>query len=180
MVPNQPNWMTSSFYPPTEPSYPVPPLPVQHHAPPPPPTVAPAYSLPAPVVHATPMPPTTAQDFFTSPVAQTEPVIHTEVLGFGHGSNFRGSDFRPSKHMYTQEVAGATSRNIDFQTAQFRKYVPTLPQWQHIRNTRMLIFENSSHFNTSHFLNPDFHPDEWSPDQDYITPNNRNKHKPSK
>ncbi|KAI9701722.1 MAG: hypothetical protein M1820_006350 [Bogoriella megaspora] len=36
------------------------------------------------------------------------------------------------------------------------------------------IFRNS-HFNTAHFLNPDFEPEQWSPDAEYMTANNSNK-----
>lgn len=35
----------------------------------------------------------------------------------------------------------------------------------------------SSHFNRTHFLNPDFHPDEWDPSKEYIVPNPRGKSK---
>lgn len=119
MVPNQSNWMSSPFYPPAEPAYAAPPLPVQHHAPPPVTAVAPAYNLPTPVAHATPMPPTTAQEFYGASIPSTEPLIHHghDMLGFTSGSN----PFRPSKHMYSHEVVGSSTRNIDFQTSQFRK-----------------------------------------------------------
>ncbi|KAF2785623.1 cysteine proteinase [Melanomma pulvis-pyrius CBS 109.77] len=38
------------------------------------------------------------------------------------------------------------------------------------------IFRNS-HYNTAHFLNPDFQPEEWSPDAEYATGGNRVRHK---
>ena len=29
---------------------------------------------------------------------------------------------------------------------------------------------SSSHFNTSHFLNPEFQPEQWDPDDEYVSP----------
>lgn len=116
MVPNQSNWMSNPFYTATESPYAQPPLPVQHHAPPPASAVSPTYSLPAPVVHPNPMSPTSAQEFYTSNISPTEPVMHHNLFGLSQGSNFR-----PSKHMYAQGVMDSTPRNIDFQTTQFRK-----------------------------------------------------------
>ncbi|KAF2838985.1 cysteine proteinase [Patellaria atrata CBS 101060] len=40
------------------------------------------------------------------------------------------------------------------------------------------IFRNS-HYNTAHFLNPDFQPEEWSPDSEYVTTNNKQRSKSS-
>jgi hypothetical protein len=34
----------------------------------------------------------------------------------------------------------------------------------------------SSHFNTAHFMNPDFQPEEWCPDGEYST-GNKGRHK---
>lgn len=31
----------------------------------------------------------------------------------------------------------------------------------------------SSHFNTAHFLNPDFQPEEWHPEDEYVIPDAR-------
>ncbi len=31
----------------------------------------------------------------------------------------------------------------------------------------------SSVYNTAHFANPDFQPEEWRPDDDYVTPNSK-------
>ncbi|KAL1301446.1 hypothetical protein AAFC00_005698 [Neodothiora populina] len=157
MVPNQTNWMANPFYPSTESTYSAPPpLPVQHHAPPPTASVAPAYSVPPSVATATPATPSPSQDFYGSNVSPTETATHHGLL-FAHSNMARGTNFRPSQYMSSQSALASSGRNIDFQTSQFR----------------------NSHFNTAHFLNPDFHPDEWSPENDYITPNNRSKHKPS-
>jgi len=41
-------------------------------------------------------------------------------------------------------------------------------------NSRLIVF--SSHFNTAHFMNPDFQPEEWSPDGEYAT-GNKGRHK---
>lgn len=37
----------------------------------------------------------------------------------------------------------------------------------------------SSHFNTAHFLNPDFQPEEWRPDDDYVTTSKSSRHRNS-
>lgn len=39
-----------------------------------------------------------------------------------------------------------------------------------------LLTNPSSHYNTAHFLNPDFQPEEWSPDTEYGT-GNKGRHK---
>lgn len=39
---------------------------------------------------------------------------------------------------------------------------------------------DSSHFNTAHFLNPDFQPEQWDPEDEYAMATNKNpRHKNS-
>lgn len=40
----------------------------------------------------------------------------------------------------------------------------------------LALTNSSSHFNTAHFMNPDFQPEEWCPDGDYAT-GNKGRHK---
>ncbi|KAH7127123.1 peptidase C65 Otubain-domain-containing protein [Dendryphion nanum] len=70
-------------------------------------------------------------------------------------TNEPASLFRPS--MYELEPAFATNRAhaLPFQTSIFR----------------------NSHYNTAHFLNPDFQPEEWSPESEYATGGSRGRHK---
>lgn len=119
MVPNQSNWMSNPFYSSSEGAYAAPPMPVQHHAPPPSVAVSPAYSIPTPVA---PMPPNSAQEFYASTMSPVEPAAHHDLL-FAHSNMARGTNFRPSQYMSSHGALGSSARNIDFQTAQFRKYV---------------------------------------------------------
>ncbi|CAD0084358.1 unnamed protein product [Aureobasidium vineae] len=162
LLSSQSNWMPNQFYgvsdyaAPTAavPPPPVPapaPMPVQHHVPPPVvPVATPAY---VPAVQ-TPSPTSTA-DYTFSPVSQTTFFNYDQLSYCGKGN------FRPSTHMFEQNgqnVADATAQNSVCQTAQFKH----------------------SHFNRTHFLNPDFHPDEWDPSKEYIVPNPRSKSKSSR
>ncbi|KAG9956116.1 cysteine proteinase, partial [Aureobasidium melanogenum] len=165
LLSSQSNWMSNQFYgvsdyaaptaavPPPPPPAPAP-MSVQHHAPPPPPPVVPV-ATPA-YVPATQTPsPTSTADYTFSPVSQTT-FFNYDQLSYGGKGNFR-----PSTHMFEQNgqnVADATAQNSVCQTAQFKH----------------------SHFNRTHFLNPDFHPDEWDPSKEYIVPNPRSKNKSSR
>jgi ubiquitin thioesterase protein OTUB1 len=65
----------------------------------------------------------------------------------------RGGPFRPS--MYELEPGfGFSSQALPFQTSIFR----------------------NSHYNTAHYLNPEFQPEEWCPDGEYAT-GNKGRHK---
>ncbi|KAF2146228.1 uncharacterized protein K452DRAFT_220097 [Aplosporella prunicola CBS 121167] len=68
------------------------------------------------------------------------------------GQTERGGPFRPSA--YELDFAAGPSHPLPFQTS---------------------IFKNS-HYNTAHFLNPDFQPEEWTPDAEYAS-SNRSRHK---
>jgi ubiquitin thioesterase protein OTUB1 len=35
----------------------------------------------------------------------------------------------------------------------------------------------SSPFNTAHFMNPEFQPEEWKPDDEYVTSSSKSRHK---
>ncbi|QIW99209.1 hypothetical protein AMS68_004727 [Peltaster fructicola] len=65
-----------------------------------------------------------------------------------------GGPFRPSHWELEPDIARATSQ-MPLQTSIFR----------------------NSHFNTAHFLNPDFQPEEWSPEAEYVTTSVKAKHK---
>ena len=81
-----------------------------------------------------------------------------------------GGPFRPS--MYQLEPGfGFSNQAQPFQTSIFRKYV-----LRDTRNVSALTY-HSSHFNTAHFMNPDFQPEEWCPDGEYATSNNKGRHK---
>lgn len=41
---------------------------------------------------------------------------------------------------------------------------------------RSRLTNRSSHYNTAHFMNPDFQPEEWCPDGEYAT-GNKGRHK---
>lgn len=44
----------------------------------------------------------------------------------------------------------------------------------------LMLTNTSSHFNTAHFLNPDFQPEEWKPDDEYVTTSSKSlRHKNS-
>ncbi|KAF2003808.1 cysteine proteinase [Amniculicola lignicola CBS 123094] len=67
----------------------------------------------------------------------------------------RGGPFRPSVYELEPGFGGCGQPHaMPFQTSIFR----------------------NSHYNTAHFLNPDFQPEEWSPDTEYAT-GNRGRHK---
>lgn len=81
----------------------------------------------------------------------------------------RGGPFRPS--MYELEPGfGFSNQAQPFQTSIFRKYVSYLP----FDLPDLTLY--SSHYNTAHFMNPDFQPEEWCPDGDYAT-GNKGRHK---
>jgi ubiquitin thioesterase protein OTUB1 len=122
LLSNQSNWMPTQFYGVSDyaaptcamPPAPVPapaPMPVQHHAPPPiVPVATPAY---VPAVQ-TPSPTSTAEHTF-SPASQTT-FFNYDQLSYGGKGNFR-----PSTHMFQQNVADATAQNSVCQTAQFKQ-----------------------------------------------------------
>ncbi|OCK83800.1 cysteine proteinase [Lepidopterella palustris CBS 459.81] len=66
----------------------------------------------------------------------------------------RGGPFRPSMYELEPGFQSNHSQSLPFQTSIFR----------------------NSHYNTAHFLNPDFQPEEWSPDSEYVT-GSRSRHK---
>ncbi|KAF2467200.1 cysteine proteinase [Lindgomyces ingoldianus] len=66
----------------------------------------------------------------------------------------RGGPFRPSMYELEPGFHSGQPHALPFQTSIFR----------------------NSHYNTAHFLNPDFQPEEWSPDSEYAT-GNRGRHK---
>ncbi|ORY19742.1 peptidase C65 Otubain-domain-containing protein [Clohesyomyces aquaticus] len=66
----------------------------------------------------------------------------------------RGGPFRPSMYELEPGFHSGQPHALPFQTSIFR----------------------NSHYNTAHFLNPDFQPEEWSPDAEYAT-GNRGRHK---
>lgn len=66
----------------------------------------------------------------------------------------RGGPFRPSMYELEPGFHSGQSHALPFQTSIFR----------------------NSHYNTAHFRNPDFQPEEWSPDADYST-SSRSRHK---
>ncbi|KAF2741414.1 cysteine proteinase [Polyplosphaeria fusca] len=66
----------------------------------------------------------------------------------------RGGPFRPSMYELEPGFGSGQPHSLPFQTSIFR----------------------NSHYNTAHFLNPDFQPEEWSPDSEYAT-GNRGRHK---
>ncbi|KAJ4362154.1 hypothetical protein N0V95_001502 [Ascochyta clinopodiicola] len=81
----------------------------------------------------------------------------------------RGGPFRPS--MYELEPNfGFSSQAQPFQTSIFRKYV--LPVVHGVTE----LTPASSHYNTAHFMNPEFQPEEWCPDGEYAT-GNKGRHK---
>lgn len=81
----------------------------------------------------------------------------------------RGGPFRPS--MYELEPNfGFSGQAQPFQTSIFRKYVSSL-----FYGTIGLTFD-SSHFNTAHYMNAEFQPEEWCPDGEYAT-GNKGRHK---
>ncbi|CAK3776283.1 Hypothetical predicted protein [Lecanosticta acicola] len=63
-----------------------------------------------------------------------------------------GGPFRPSAWQLEPDFVSATSQ-MPFQTSIFR----------------------NSHFNTAHFLNPDFQPEQWDPDDEYATTSSSGK-----
>jgi ubiquitin thioesterase protein OTUB1 len=66
----------------------------------------------------------------------------------------RGGPFRPSMYEFEPGFGAGQVHSLPFQTSIFR----------------------NSHYNTAHFLNPDFQPEEWSPDSEYSA-GNRGRHK---
>ncbi|KAF2202231.1 cysteine proteinase [Delitschia confertaspora ATCC 74209] len=68
----------------------------------------------------------------------------------------RGGPFRPSMYELEPGFHSGQQHTLPFQTSIFR----------------------NSHYNTAHFLNPDFQPEEWSPDAEYST-SSRSRHKSS-
>ncbi|KAF2089986.1 cysteine proteinase [Saccharata proteae CBS 121410] len=70
------------------------------------------------------------------------------------GSVERRGPFRPSQYELTPDFSKGSTHSVPFQTS---------------------IFKNS-HYNTAHFLNPDFQPEEWTPDAECV-PHNRSRHK---
>ena len=44
-----------------------------------------------------------------------------------------------------------------------------------LRTSLSYLTAVSSHFNIAHFLNPDFQPEEWRPDDEYVTTTNTSK-----
>ena len=101
--------------------------------------------------------------------------MHATILpqaGFQHQLT---GPFRPSAWELEPEFAQATS-SMPFQTSIFRKYVNIVSMMP----LNALLTPCSSHFNTAHFLNPDFQPEEWHPEDEYITTSSRSsKHRNS-
>ncbi|KAK3065902.1 hypothetical protein LTR53_017908 [Teratosphaeriaceae sp. CCFEE 6253] len=71
-------------------------------------------------------------------------VSHAPVAATAFQHQLAGP-FRPSAWQFEEGFAQATSH-------------------LHCQTT---IFKNS-HYNTAHYLNPDFHPEEWRPDNEYV------------
>lgn len=76
-----------------------------------------------------------------------------------------GGPFRPSAWELEADFMSAHSQ-LPFTTSIFRKYVFS-NRSQSLSS--LSLTPTSSHFNTAHFLNPDFQPEEWRPDDDYST-----------
>jgi len=76
-----------------------------------------------------------------------QPISPVTAVSPSSGSISGGNLFRPSKWEYQPNYASLNNTNNFCQTA---------------------IFKNS-HFNPAHFNNPDFEPEQWSPDADYNT-----------
>ena len=76
--------------------------------------------------------------------------------------------FRPSAWELEPDFVQATSQ-VQFQTSIFRKYVRHTP----FELSAASLTLQSSHFNTAHFLNPDFQPEEWHPEDEYVTTSSR-------
>ncbi|GAB7359809.1 hypothetical protein MBLNU230_g6978t1 [Neophaeotheca triangularis] len=106
---------------------------------------------PPPAQHMPPPPLQMAQDLVIRPAP------HAAVPRASYHQPL-GGPFRPSIWELKPGIMDSTAQ-MPFQTAIFR----------------------NSHFNTAHFLNPDFQPEEWSPDAEYVTSNSSkgSRHKSS-
>ncbi|OMP88751.1 Ubiquitin thioesterase OTUB1 [Diplodia seriata] len=93
-----------------------------------------------------------SQEYVAPNVPLEVPPVGMAVAGGGKGD--RGSLFRPSAYELKPDFNSGPTHSPTFQTS---------------------IFKNS-HYNTAHFLNPDFQPEEWSPDTEYSS-NSRGRHK---
>ena len=76
-----------------------------------------------------------------------------------------GGPFRPSAWELEPDFIQAAC-HVPFQTSIFRKYVSSCTV---IKLELYILMSSSSHFNTAHFMNPDFQPEEWRPDDEYVT-----------
>ncbi|OCL02684.1 cysteine proteinase [Glonium stellatum] len=117
------------------------------------PTAIPQPQMAAVPTYA-PVPVSTTQDY----VSHVNPTIPVESpIGMSINSPMtieRGGPFRPSMYELEPGFHSGQSHSLPFQTSIFR----------------------NSHYNTAHFLNPDFQPEEWTPDSEYVTSNrSRNK-----
>lgn len=111
-------------------------------------TAVPTYA-PVPV-------PITTQDY-VSHVNPTIPIESPINMPINSPTSIeRGGPFRPSMYELEPRFHSGHSHSLPFQTSIFR----------------------NSHYNTAHFLNPDFQPEEWSPESEYVT-SNRSRHKSS-
>lgn len=130
------------------------------------PRAATTPSYAAPVVHA--------PEFTPQAVPITPPAVTT--LGIPHHPAHhppidRGGPFRPSVWEYETNIAPSAPHPSLCQTAIFRKYVLLIP-------SRVIPYANllrSSHYNTAHFNNPDFEPEQWQPGNDYHQPGDRGR-----
>ncbi|KAF2489043.1 cysteine proteinase [Lophium mytilinum] len=120
-----------------------------HPTPVPQPQMAPVSSY-APVLASTP------NQEYANPVHQNvplDPPVNMPLNPLMANETARGGPFRPS--VYELEPGFHSGQApLQFQTSIFR----------------------NSHYNTAHFLNPDFQPEEWTPDSEYVT-TNRSRHK---
>lgn len=85
----------------------------------------------------------------------------------------RGGPFRHSAWQLEPELNMTTCATNFFQTSVFRKSVPSLrSRWW------STLTPKSSHYNQAHFLNSDFQPEQWTPN-DEITTTSRGRQKSS-
>ncbi|KAF2757311.1 cysteine proteinase [Pseudovirgaria hyperparasitica] len=119
-----------------------------------------SYMQPLPSYNAPPPTPSTpsvphAQDYALPPISAAGLQSSMELPLRGNMSN--GGPFRPSMYTFDGMFGGMPPPTSTCQTSIFR----------------------NSHFNTAHYLNPEFEPEQWDPSQEYATTNShRVKQKP--
>jgi ubiquitin thioesterase protein OTUB1 len=103
-----------------------------------------------------------------APVESQLPIVINRPLAIR-----RSEPFRPSAYELEPSFGASQPSHMPCQTSIFRKCVQSLVLTflPYLADTTY-----SSHFNTAHYMNPDFHPEEWSPNQEY-GPSHRSRNK---